>query len=496
MATQPGDRDNPAPDLQNVVYATIQAGAAPVATSLNMPNLIIVDQGALGDFPWFWQSGTSFNGSTFKWLNSLFAYDRADGYAQTNGQALTTSLFNVMSTVAYVLDTADAAALNKSVLANATVANTIVNLWTQNVGPIPATDTSLVPQLTYVTTQVLAWGATGLTLGQLRTSVNPMALLPNIPLGGDQVVSALMTYLANTSSVANIQAAVIAFNAEVAKVKNNIAPQPALSAVQPGFMTATGPNGTVTIEVEVDIVEDTGLIQSKLLPVSGPGNNFSASFAVTKQSSDTVQVSSSSGVGTGDLGFFLSFGGNSSQSYNMFSADASLTTCSVTLTYNGVTTVTPKYAAYNVTDGTGWWLPDPIEEAANPTAGQSGYQFTPVPAYDFGVNGDFGAIERLMISQQPIVSLSYVTSNYAAFQQIFKEQSNWNVSFLGIPIAGGSSSYYQCNSSYDSETTTVTITMTPVGVTTPVAPASQLATVIGAQFAWPGASQQQNRAGI
>jgi hypothetical protein len=181
---------------------------------------------------------------------------------------------------------------------------------------------------------------------------------------------------------------------------------------------------------------------------------------------------------------------------NVFSADGSQTECAVTLTFNGVTTVTPSYFQYNITTGTGWWFPDPIEQAANGDVGQSGYQFNPKPAYDFGVNGNFGAIARLMISQQPVLSLSYQTSNYTAYQETFKEESFWGISILGIPIAEGSQSYYQASTSYDSNSNTVTVTMTPVGIKSPVAATDQLAFVVGAQIVWPGASVSQNRAGV
>ena len=112
------------------------------------------------------------------------------------------------------------------------------------------------------------------------------------------------------------------------------------------------------------------------------------------------------------------------------------------------------------------------------------------------MKGDFGAIARLMISQQPTISLTFNTSNYAAYQRTFQQNSYWGVSILGIPIAGGSQSYYQSTSSYNSQSSTVTVTMTPVGATTPVTATDQLANVVGAEINWPGASASANRAGI
>ncbi len=483
-------------DLQSVVYSEIQAAAAPVATALNMPNMIPVDEASLGDFPWYWQIGTNFNAATFAWLNSVFAFDD-DGYVGTNGQALTTSLFNVLAATSYVLDSADSAKLNAAVLANAAVVNTIITDWTTTQGAIPPSNTTQAQQINYITSQVLLWGNPGLTLSQLRNSANPMALLTNVPVGGSQVVNDLMTYLANTSSVANIQAAVVGFNNELAQVRNNLVPQPPLTSAGPGYMTTVAANGATAIQVEIDIDESTAVIQNNLLPAAGTGKSFAATFNVVQQASNTVKVTAEGGAaGFGEIFDFIGLFGEANAKLNIFSADGSQTTCEVTLTFNGVTTVTPRFAAYNVSNGTGWWFPDPIEQAANGDPSQSGYQFNPQPGYDFNVNGDFGAIARLMISQQPVISLKFATSNYAAYQKTFEEDSYWGVSILGIPIAGGEQSYYQCNTSYDAQSSTVTVTMNPVGNTTPVTPASQLATVVGAQITWPGASVSANRAGI
>jgi hypothetical protein len=236
-------------------------------------------------------------------------------------------------------------------------------------------------------------------------------------------------------------------------------------------------------------------IQNALIPTSG-GTSFSAEYTATLQDSGTVQVTSASGaVGLGDIGLFLAFGDESSNSTTIF-FDSSLTSCTVNLTFNGVTTITPTFYPYNVSTGTGWWNPAPIEAAANPVPNQSGYAFNPTPSYDFAVNGDFEVISRLLISQQPVISLTYSTSDYSIFQQTFEESSMWGVTFLGIGLGGGSSSYFQASTSQNESDGTITLTMSPVGISTPVAAADQLAYVIGAEILWPGASSLQNLAGL
>lgn len=476
-----------AADLQNIVYAEIQSAAQPLATALNMPNMIPVDEALLGDFPWYWQVGTNFNSKTFGWIDSIFAFN-GDGYVGSNGESLATGLYNVYAATRYVLDATDAAALNAAVLANAAVVNTVITDWSTTQGAIPATYATQAAQINYVTSQVLLWGTPGLTLGTLRNSTNPMALLPNVPIGGNQVVNDLMTYLGNTSSVANIQAAVVGYNNEMAVVMQNIDPQPPLTTATAGYMTTVNDAGATQVEIAITIAESTAVIQNNLLPASGTGKSFSASFTAVQQASQTVQISADGGAaGVGDLDFFLTFLGEGSTSYNMFSADGSQSECSVKLTYNGVTTVTPQYTAYVVGTGVGWWNPDPISQAAASDGSQSSYEFSPKPAYNFAADGNFGAIARLMISQQPVITLTYTTSNYQAYQQTFQEKSSFAVTFLGIPIAGGSQSYYQCTTSYESSTETVTVTMMPVGNMSPPSATDQLANVVGAQIIWPGA---------
>jgi hypothetical protein len=254
--------------------------------------------------------------------------------------------------------------------------------------------------------------------------------------------------------------------------------------------------GATQIVPKIDIAESTAVIQNNLLPASGTGRSFTVSLDVSNYSSTEVQVSASGRASIGNSNFFLSFHASGGVSYNMYDFASSLTTCTINMIFNGVTTVTPKPSSYDISTGSGWWNPDLIQDAANPTTDQSGYQFSPTPSYNFGVNRNFGTLSRLMISQQPIISLTYNTANYAAFQSVFKESSSWGVSFLGIPLGGGSQSYYKCVTSQDSQKQTVTVTMTPVGNTTPISATSQLAYVVGAQVLWPGASTAQNIAAI
>jgi hypothetical protein len=472
-------------DLKKLIYQQILNGAQPTAQALGLNKLLAIDEGTLGDFPWFWQNGTSFNAKTFNWLNNLFSYN-ADGYIQSNHKAFTSEYYNVLLATAYVLSATDSTAFNTANMQLATQVNTVVTDWTTSQGPIPATYTTGGQQINYIMSQVVTWGNPDLTLDKLRTSLNPTLLLPNMPLGADQLVNDLMAYLAKSSSIAGIQGAVISANNQLKQTQKNIQPAPATAT--PGWMVTVDDNGNAVIEPEIDIAETTGNIQNALLPTSG-GASFSVTLSASQGASNEVNISTSSGAGVScDIPFLFGFGSSSSTSLNIFSADANQKSVDISMTFNGVTTVTPAAASYNVSTVTGWWNPGPVQNAANPLAGQSGYQFNPAQPYNFGTNGTFGFLSRILISQQPVLKLTYKTSNYAAYQKTFAQNSSWGVSFLGIPLGGGSQSYYSCQTAYDANSQTVTVTMSPPASATGITSTDQLAYVVGVEMDWMGAA--------
>jgi hypothetical protein len=482
----------PETDFQKVFYEAIKTAAKPTAAALGMPNMIPINKSLLGDFPWFWQNGTNFNEKTYSWLNNVFAYN-PDGFIGINGAAFTTAYFNVLLDTAYVLSAAEAEDLNKVTLANAAVVNTIITDWTTTQGAIPPANNTQAAQLNYIMTNVLGWGTPGLTLNQLRNSTDPPSLLPNMPEDAETLVNDLMTYLANTSSVANIQAAVLSFNNQLAQTRLNISPAPA--AVGKGWMQTSDDKGNLLIVPQVNIAESTGTIQKNLFPPTGQGKTFTAKFTISQGGSNKVNPAAS-GVGSlagdvfsliritpkeNDLKLLASVSPGSSPIYelNVFSADLSQQSADVELTFNGVTTVTPLPDAYDITSGKGWFNPDPVKSAVNYNAGKSGYRFLPAPQYRFGANGDFGFVSRLMVSQQPLLKLTYNTDNYAAYRNIFDQQIAWEISFLGVPPSVGSQ--YSSQTSFDAVSQTAAVTFVPV------TPTDQLAYIIGGEVNWLGA---------
>jgi hypothetical protein len=470
-------------DLKKLIYQQILKGAEPTVQTLNIRNLLAIDEGMLGDFPWFWQNGTSFNAKTFNWLNNLFSY-HADGYVQSSGEAFTTAYFNVLMATAYALSPADSAAFDAANKQLATQVNAVVTDWTTSQGAIPAQYTNGVQQLSYIMSQVVSWGAPGLTLDKLRTSPNPKSLLPNMPSGADQLVNDLMAYLAKSSSIAGIQGAVISANNQLAQTQVNIQPAPATAT--PGWMVTLDDKGNTAIEPEIDITEVTGIIENALPPASG-GPSFSMDFSVSLGATNEVQFSVlSHGSILGGLGSLLGFA-RDNKLFDIVSVEESQQSVDINMTFNCVTAITPKPTPYNASTGTGWWNPEPIKNAANPKSGKSGYQFNADQPYDFGTNGTFGFISRILISQPPVLKLTYKASNYAAYANILAQNLLGGVSSLRIPLADGSESGFSCQISYDANSQAVTVTMSPSAGTN-IASTDQLACVIGVTVNWMGAA--------
>lgn len=470
--------------IKQAFFQELSAQAQSTVTkNLNINTMLPVDEGGLGDFPWFWNNGGVFNQKTYSWLNNVWRYN-ADGYVETDGSEFTTDFFNVIMGTSYFLSTQDQATLNQAVNTNATIVNSVIGDWISAFGPIPSENTTPVMKLSFITSKIVAWGASGLTLGMLRSNPDPMSLLANRPSGSETVINDFMTYLSNTSSVENIQAAVLSYNNQLIDLRRNL--QPAPSAASPGWMQTVDDNGTNAIVPTININQSTATIQNALYPSAGSGASFSVVMGVQKIDQNTVQVTASGGIGgQGSIGWFGLYGG-ASASYNMFSFDEQVQSLSVKMTFNGVTKVTPIPAPYDISSRSGWWNPKPIKDAVNFDPTKGGYKFNLDPGYNFGTNGTFGLISNVVISQQPTFELTYTKANFSKFQQVFQQQSSWGISFLGIPLAGGSQSYYHSELKEDATAGTITITMTPPVGPAPVPTLDQLAYVIGAQILWPG----------
>ena len=472
--------------IKAAFYKGLQDKANPVVgQALNIHDWGPLDSAGLGNFNWYWNSAQIFTRATWDEFNNVIQYN-PDGYFQTtDGTALTTSLFNIYNAIAYILTDADQTALNNANAKAQGIVNTVVNGYTTMFGAIPPANSATVnAKLSYITQQILSWGSAGLTLGTFRSSVNPMSLLPNIPFGASDLVSNFMAYLTQTAAAATIQNAVASQTRQVAQCALNLSPTPA--AVAPGWMSAQDVSGMSSIVPYLTIAEPTDVIQNGL---NGP-QGFSVTLDVTIVDQNTVSVSvNGSGGARGSIGWFT-LSGSASVQYNMSQFDSNVKKLQLTLTYSGVTKLTPQLSAsaYQIGTGTGWWNPDVIKQAANASDGTSGLRFTTPQHHKFGKNGDFGVLKALVLSQLPTIKMVFYDASEHSFSTYFHEESHWSVGFLGISLASGGQSYTSSKYQYDSTAGTITVNMTPPPAIIPGTLATSAAYVIGASIDWPGAA--------
>ena len=457
----------------------------PVQAALGIKNWTPLDSAAMGNLYWYWNNTGIFNTGTWNQFNNVMQYN-SDGYLQTtDGAALNTALFNLYLAMSYQLTQTDQNTLDAANAKAQGILNTVVGDYTTMFGAIPPANSATAgAKLAYVTQQILSWGDSGLTLGTFRTSTNPTSLLPNAPLGTGKLISDFMTYLTQTQSADSVQNAVASMNSQIAQVAKNLSPTPA--QVKKGWMSAADINGTASILPYLNIVEPTSAIQSAL---SG-GQGFGISMSVTQVDQNTSSVSIEGGAGaSGWVGWF-GLSGGASASYNAFSFDSSVTQVDLNLHFDGVTKFTPQLSAsaYDIGTGTGWWNPKLIQDAANHDSNKSGVAFTTPQHYNFAQNGDFGVLDVLAICNNPTIQMVFHNADEHKFQSHFAQQSHWGVSFLGIPLGGGSQSYTSSTYKYDATAGTVTVDMTPPPAFISGNLLTSQAYVIGANCAWPGAS--------
>jgi hypothetical protein len=470
--------------IKKAYYDGLAAKAdGPVKKALNVQNWTPVDSAGMGDLFWYWNNAAIFNTDTWNQFNNVMQYN-ADGYLQTtDGAALNTALFNLYLAMAYKLTDADQSQLNDANMKAQGILNTVVGDYTSMFGAIPAANSgTATAKLIYITDQILSWGTPAPSLADFRISTNPTSLIPNSPIGSDKLISDFMTYLSQTDAAATIQNAINSQNAQVKLSAQNLSPTPA--QVKPGWMAAADVTGASSILPYLKIAEPTSSIQNAL----GGTQGFDVEMMVTKVDEKTVSVSVNGGAGaSGWIGWFGLSGGGSA-SYNSFSFDQNVTQVSLKMSFKGVTKFTPSLSssAFDIGTNTGWWNPKMINDAANNDPNVSGMAFTTPQHYNFDTDGDFGVLDVMAICDMPTIEMVFHNATESSFSSHFSEETHWGVSFLGIPLGGGSQSYSSSKYQYDSTAGTVTVSMTPPPSVIPGNLLTSQAYVIGANCAWPG----------
>lgn len=469
--------------LKTAFFEAVAKQASTIAKTMGINDILPIDQGNIGALPWYCTNGGTFNNDTYTWLNKVIKYNPA-GYLETDGSEFTTEYYNVMQGITYQLSPANQSMLNNAINNANTIVNTLLTNYTTTFGAIPAANAgTLMSKLAYVTTQMLSWTTTGTTLNDLYTAVNINSYFTKAPLGSATVISNLAQYLGATGSVKNLQASLTNNIAEITGILNNLAPAPI--TVENGWMQTQDSKGANYIVPELSVAQDVSIIQNGL----GGTNSFSVTMVINKIDTTTMSVSINGATAfNADIADLVDFGFTGSASYNSFSIDSSTTSCTITITFSGITTFTPSAQPYSVITNSGWWAPNKIKQALSNTGGGNGLVFAMgAPSYNFGENGDFGFIQNLLISNPPTLTLEYANADYKQINTSLSASADLNVDFLGIGFIAGSASYYKSTVSQTATGTGVSINLAPNLAVTPVPTLLQQAYVIGADVIWPGA---------
>ncbi|WP_223787176.1 hypothetical protein [Marinicella meishanensis] len=450
------------------------------------------NQDGQGDFPYWLTTGpqNSFNDLTYNWIDQVVKYlENHDAYANTSNTMVGQLATVVYPKLSYALNASDNQKLTNTQTATVAEGNNLVAQYTQNVGPIPATETS---NLNYVTGQILTWGKKGeqLTLEDLKNSFDLSNELPNMPAGGSAVLPALTKWLNAASSTLSLQNAVSFGNAYINYLKSAVkSPNKAtgISTLDP-----TNPSATPVVKPRWTVNENSNALLNSL---QNKNKKVTLSIAASESNSTTTKLSINGSAGA-EFGLdWLTFGVGGSASYNVYTANSSEASATVEISYPGVSTVTVKpMPAQLAGSGAEGWMDQTVLTQARANGNQlpppqSGYVFSPAlpGAMDLSADGNFGYLNTIVISDQPTIKITYQGGDSSVYESIFKQQSSWSVKLFGLfTIAKGSQSYYKAKVEQAASGSGFTVTIEPDGDQFTVPDSQKRANVLAAAATWPG----------
>ncbi len=157
---------------------------------------------------------------------------------------------------------------------------------------------------------------------------------------------------------------------------------------------------------------------------------------------------------------------------------------SVTVTYNGITTVPAIPTGLSADNKIGWYVSEILEEAAAKTGKDvTGYQLIS-ERFDskttFGKNGKLRRMKTLVISQLPSIKLRFSKFDCTRLQESFKSQTEVNFQIFGGLINGShDSGYTRSKFKYDESSQSLEVEFTPPKLGSSGTASNQTAYVLG-----------------
>lgn len=435
--------------------------------------------GSLGNFPYYWQNPANlkFNHLTYDWISANLLANTSPAQLGS-GNGFTNLYIEALGSISYQLSTADQAQLTKAQQNATNQQAALLSAWQAAYGTIPPATPTQQPIDIIMNTIATTWASPATTLSAIQSSHNLNALLNNMPASGKTIAPVLAQYLNALGSSISLQNATTMNTGYV---------QQALAAVQSpsssnGGLSTDDGNENPSYAVSTQLADILNGLQDT-------SNAVALSLGVSRYSSSEYRVSinGSSGFEIPILDFFgLGVGANAS--YFEDDIATSSNTVDIQMTFPGVTSVNFGPTGYNMSTGQDWYWMEPITEAiANGTNDVSGFKFSPNPQIDFSANGPFGLLTGVAIATYPTVVISVTSSDYQSIATTFQQSTSFEVSFLGIPLGGGSQSTYSSSVNVNSSSQTVSITLTPPPQTVAGQAVSSVAWVLGVETNYPAA---------
>ncbi|MBU2896826.1 hypothetical protein [Vibrio hepatarius] len=424
---------------------------------------------AQGGFLYNWQNlNNLFNQGTYDLMSGNVAPGNIEGAAELGSSgSFAVDYVQVLSGIAYALNEADTAKLNKVQGDAQAQQATIVQDFQTTYGNITedqlAEAKSVVGQwgvstkYDYIISYVLGtqWSGTAaanrapLTYEQMSTARNLKDLLPQRPGSSDQVINDVAIYLNMTQSVNALQTQSQNGSWVVAQALRNTQNP---SEANGGMETFNPVDGSVETKLRTKFQ-----INKSMADIQNDLNNeqrvieFNLTTSEASGSSMNVSVNGSAGI---SVGSWLKFSVGTSASYDMSTFEGCSRDAEVTVQYKGYSIVPMSPLAWQQDINTGWYNGDIIRQAVeNQGKDVSGFKFassTP-PPFNFDSlkeGGNFGLINNVIISNYPTITIKYKNADFNSFKQAWSTKTSGNMSLFGLISlgsfsAGASSSHYE-----------------------------------------------------
>jgi hypothetical protein len=465
----------PTPDTPAILEYLRSQAANVLASALGGMPLVNFLTGAQGNFPYYYidPNNLNFNVGTYNWINTNMLTDVAP-IQQSSGNYFTNLFISVLSKISYKLSVADQATLNAAYTNAQNQQMAVLMAWKAAYGSFPSGTGQPIDNI--MSTIANTWAKPATTLLAIKNSVNLNVLLNNAPASGSTIMPVIAAYLNALGSSVTLANAVTMNNAYVAQ---------ALAAVQTpsttnGGMLANDNNLYPGYTVTTPLPSIINNLQSTSNSIK-----ISMNVSIANSSEYSVSINGGTAFNIPFAGFFgMSVGGNASYFHDEIVQNSS--SVNITMTFTGATLVNYTPNVFNQSTGQNWFFMQPILNAiANGSKDVSGFKFSPNPGIDFSANGPFGILQGVAIANYPSAVITIQSSNYQSIQTTFQQTVSTSVSFLGIPLGGGSESTYSHSASSSSSNSTVTITLNPPPTMVAGTSVSSVGWILGVQTNYP-----------